>query len=190
MIIFLVEDYSMRKFLEGILPRLGFTTDTFEIKHHNGKEDLLGKLDQVIPSLSKRAKHLVVLIDQDRQDCIQLKRKLKEKMAWCACDYTLRIACYELESWFLGDLEAITQCSERFRLKHFQNKQKYQQTDEIIKPSTDLEIIVPDWKTLYSSKPKFATKISQFIALEPEKNHSHSFTIFLKTLHELCKLRK
>ncbi len=59
MIIFLVEDYSMRKFLEGILPRLGFTTDTFEIKHHNGKEDLLGKLDQVIPSLSKRAKHLV-----------------------------------------------------------------------------------------------------------------------------------
>jgi len=185
MIIFLVEDYSMRKFLEGILPRLGFTADAFEIKHHQGKEDLLGNLTQVIPTLSKRAKHIVVLIDQDRQDCIQLKQKLKEKVAWCACDYTLRIACYELESWFLGDLDAITQCSERFRLKHFQNKQKYQQTDNIVKPSTDIETIVPDWKTLYSSKPKFAEKMSQFIALEPEQNRSCRFSIFLKTLYEL-----
>jgi len=32
MIIFLVEDYSMRKFLEGILPRLGFEEHLFEIK--------------------------------------------------------------------------------------------------------------------------------------------------------------
>ncbi len=29
MIIFLVEDYSMRKFLEGILPRLGFEEPFF-----------------------------------------------------------------------------------------------------------------------------------------------------------------
>ena len=29
MIIFLVEDYSMRKFLEGILPRLGFAAHHF-----------------------------------------------------------------------------------------------------------------------------------------------------------------
>ena len=111
MIIFLVEDYSMRKFLEGILPRLGFASHHFEIKHHNGKEDLLANLSKVIPTLSKRAAHLIVLIDKDKQDCVQLKQKLQEKMAWCFCQYTLRIACYELESWFLGDLDAIAHCS-------------------------------------------------------------------------------
>jgi hypothetical protein len=30
----------MRKFLEGILPRLGFEEHQFEIKHHRGKEIL------------------------------------------------------------------------------------------------------------------------------------------------------
>lgn len=56
MIIFLVEDYSMRKFLEGILPRLGFEKHKFEIKHHRGKEDLISHLNNIIPSLSKRFK--------------------------------------------------------------------------------------------------------------------------------------
>jgi len=185
MIIFLVEDYSMRKFLEGILPRLGFAAHHFEIKHHNGKEDLLANLSKVIPTLSKRAAHLIVLIDKDKQDCVQLKQKLQEKMAWCFCQYTLRIACYELESWFLGDLDAIAHCSSKFKLDFFKNKAKYQHTDNITKPSSDLEAIVPDWKTLYASKPKFAETISKFMTLEFEHNHSESFTVFLKTLFQL-----
>jgi hypothetical protein len=77
MIFFLVEDYSMKQFLEGILPRLDFAVNTFEIKHHNGKEDLLGSLTKVIPTLSKRAQHIVVLIDRDQQNCIELKNKRK-----------------------------------------------------------------------------------------------------------------
>lgn len=187
MIIFLVEDLSMRKFLEGILPRLDFAPYHFEIKHHNGKEDLLANLSKVSPTLSKRATHLVVLIDKDKQDCIQLKQKLREKMVNCSCHYTLRIACYELESWFLGDLNAIAQCSSKFKLHFFQNKLKYQYTDNITdpKPSTELETIVLDWKTLYASKPKFAETISKFITLELGQNHSQSFNVFLNTLLQL-----
>lgn len=185
MIIFLVEDFSMRKFLEGILLRLGFESHLFEIKHHHGKEDLLNNLYKVTPSLSKRAKHIVVLIDKDRQNCIELKQTLREKMSWCFCDHTLRIACYELESWFLGDLEAVAHCSSKFKLDSFKNKPKYQHTDEIPKPSKVLETMVPDWESVYGSKPKFAEAISKYITLEPEYNHSQSFSIFLKTLLQL-----
>ncbi len=70
MIVFLVEDYSMRKFLEGILPRLGFEEHQFEIKHHRGKEDLISNLNKIIPSLSKRAQQIIVIIDRDKQDCV------------------------------------------------------------------------------------------------------------------------
>lgn len=186
MIFFLVEDYSMKQFLEGILPRLDFAVNTFEIKHHNGKEDLLGSLTKVIPTLSKRAQHIVVLIDRDQQNCIELKNKIKEKMTCCSCPYTLRIACYELETWFLGDLNAIAQCSERFKPKYFENKDKFKAVDNIAgKPSAKLEEMMPDWKNLYSSKPKFAEKISRFITLELNHNRSHSFRVFLKTLYEL-----
>lgn len=186
MIIFLVEDYSMRKFLEGILPRLGFEKHKFEIKHHRGKEDLISHLDKIIPSLSKRAQQIIVIVDQDKQDCVTLKNKIKKKMARCSCEYKIRIACYELEAWFLGDMKAIAKCSTRFKASAFQAKKKYRDVDNIEKPSSVIERIVPDWKDKYGSKPKFAEEIASFISLETQNleqsNRSHSFHVLLKTL--------
>jgi len=189
MIVFLVEDYSMKKFFEGILPRLGFKEDSFEIKHHRGKDDLICNLNKVVPSLSKRAQQIIVIIDQDRQDCIALKNKIKTKMAWCVCDYKIRIACYELEAWFLGDMQAIAQCSAKFKATFFQNKEKYRNVDNIPKPSRVIEEIIPDYKKQYSSKDKFAESMSKFISLAEQNlvqaNRSHSFHICLKTLHSI-----
>ncbi|RKZ90622.1 MAG: hypothetical protein DRR19_09505 [Candidatus Parabeggiatoa sp. nov. 1] len=187
MIVFLVEDYSMRKFLEGVLPRLGFEEHLFEIKHHRGKEDLISHLNNIIPTLSKRAQQIIIIIDQDRQDCLALKNKIKAKMArCCSCEYQIRIACYELEAWFLGDMEAIAKCSPRFKASFFQGKKKYRDIDNIPKPSSVLEEIVPDWKKRYASKPKFAEEIAHFVSLEKQNvekaNRSHSFQVFLETL--------
>lgn len=193
MILFLVEDYSMRKFLEGVLPRLGFEAHQFEIKHHRGKEDLISHLKQIIPTLSKRAQQIIVIIDQDKQDCIILKNNIKAKMAWCSCKYKIRIACYELEAWFLGDMEAIAKCSPRFKARFFQGKKKYRDVDNIPKPSRVLEEIVPDWKNKYANKPQFAKEIAPFVSLKEQNleqaNRSHSFHVFKKTLHSVsnCK---
>lgn len=161
-----------------------------EIKHYRGKEDLISSLEKTIPTLSKRVDFIIIVIDQDKQDCLQLKEKLKSKMSKCQCKYKIRIACYELESWFLGDMNAITQCSSRFKKDFFQNKQKYHQVDGIIKPSKVIEEIIPDWKEKYDSKPKFAKEMARHVCLtsnnnqaQDEINRSHSFHIFLKTLH-------
>ncbi|RKZ58954.1 MAG: hypothetical protein DRR08_15045 [Candidatus Parabeggiatoa sp. nov. 2] len=186
MIIFLVEDYSMIKFLEGILPRLGFEEHRFEIKHHRGKEDLISHLNNIIPTLSKRAQQIIVIIDRDKQDCVALKNKIQEKMAWCSCEYKIRIACYELEAWFLGDMEAIAKCSPRFKASFFQGKKKYRDIDNIPKPSSVIEEIVPDWKKRHLSKPKFAEEIAHFVSLETQNvekaNRSDSFHVLLETL--------
>jgi len=193
MIVFLVEDYSMRKFLEGILARLGFEEPLFEIKHHRGKEDLISHLNKIIPSLSKRAQQIIIIIDQDKQDCVALKNKIKEKMAWCVCEYKIRIACYELEAWFLGDMEAIAKCSPRFKASSFQGKKKYRDIDNIEKPSSVIEKIVPDWKERYASKPQFAKTIAPFVSLErqnlEEANRSHSFHVLLETLCSLVRVK-
>jgi len=84
-------------------------------KHHRGKEDLISHLNQIIPSLSKRAQQIIVIIDRDKQDCVALKNNIKEKMVWCSCEHKIRIACYELEAWFLGDMKAIAKCSHSFK---------------------------------------------------------------------------
>ena len=191
MIFFLVEDYSTKKFLEGILPRLGFEQYDFNIKSHRGKEDLTSNLHKIVPSLSKRAQQIIIILDQDKQDCMKLKNELNEKMVHCACEYKIRIACYELEAWFLGDMTAISKCSPRFKASFFQGKEKYRDIDNFtkIKPSTEIENIIPDWKKDYSSKPKFAETIAQFMSLEQrsskQANRSYSFHVLLETLVEL-----
>lgn len=189
MIIFLVEDYSMKNFLEGILPRLNLEADQFEIKHHRGKEDLLSHLARIVPTLSKRAQQIIIIIDQDQQNCLTLKNKISEKMANSNCKYQIRIACYELEAWFLGDFAAIAQCSPKFKPSFFQNKKQYRDIDRIPKPSRVLQEIVPDWKEIYGNKPQFAKKIAPFISLEKQNteqaNRSHSFHVLLETLRSL-----
>jgi hypothetical protein len=191
MIIFLVEDYSMKKFFEGILPRLGFEKHQFDIKHHHGKEDLLMNLDKIVPSLCKSAQFIMVVIDQDKQNCTLLKNKIKTKMVRCVCEYKIRIACYELESWFLGDMQAISRCSPRFKASFFQNKEKYRDIDSISKPSDVIAEMIPDYEKQYSSKGKFAESISNEIFLDDQNlvhaNRSHSFHTCLKTL-QLIKM--
>ena len=155
------------------------------------EEDLICNLGKVIPSLSKKAQRIIVIIDKDRQNCVELKNKLQRKMVNCACKYKIRIACYELEAWFLGDMNAIYKCSPRFKADFFRGKKKYLDIDNLSdpKPSTEIETIVPDWKKNYTSKPKFAKTIAPFMSLERRDselaNRSHSFHVFLDTLIDI-----
>jgi len=187
MIVFLVEDLSMKEFLEGILPRLGFNPEDFKIKSHHGKGDLKHNLDNIVPSWSKKANQIIVLIDQDTDDCLKLKNEIRKKMILCSCDYKIRIACYELEAWFLGDMDAIKQCSERFDPDSHRNKEEFRDIDSIHmpKPSTLIEKIAPDLKKIYSRKDKFASEISKHINLESKVNKSHSFNVFLETIKSI-----
>lgn len=187
MIVFLVEDRSMAVFLTGVLERLSFPKTAYQIKPYNGKEDLTRNLAKVVPSWAKRAKCIVILLDRDHQDCITLKYSVLSKLKGCTCPCFVRLACRELESWFLGDMEAIAKCSTRFNQARYKNKAKFRNVDELpTKPSDELEKLLPDWEERYfGSKPKFAEQMGKVISLEPDLNCSHSFKVFLRTLSSL-----
>ena len=46
-------------------------------------------------------------------------------------DTLIRIACHELEAWYLGDLAAVEQGLELKKLGKLQNQRKYRNPDNI-----------------------------------------------------------
>ena len=118
----LVEERSAEAALANLLPRILPPATTWRIHPFRGKSDLLGHLPQRLRgyrSWIPAAWRIVVLVDEDRQGCIELKGKL-DGMAQEAGLTTRstageggrfevldRLAIEELEAWFFGDVEAL-----------------------------------------------------------------------------------
>ena len=119
---FLVEEASLESALTQLLPKILPSTVSSKIHAFRGKPDFLAKVPNRLkgyqPLLLQDWK-IVLLIDEDRQDCLELKEKL-EIMATSAGLITKssfqedqsfqvlnRIVVEELEEWFFGDVEAI-----------------------------------------------------------------------------------
>jgi hypothetical protein len=197
---FLVEEYSAEAVLINILPRILREDITYAIRTFNGKPDLLSQL----PKRLKGYRHwlpeddrIVVLVDQDREDCIALKAKLEETARQAgfttksdAGDHRKfkvvnRLAIEELEAWFFGDLEALARAYPRVSPMIGQ-KSQYRNPDAITGGTWEaLERVLK--KAGYCpggmSKVDNARKISGF--MEPDRNRSKSFQVFRDTLRGL-----
>lgn len=113
---FLVEELSMREFLNGLLPRYLPEGVTFDVIAFSGKHDLKKKLPKRLNGLKRSllpGYRLFVVVDRDSDDCRELKNEL-EDMAMMAGLTTRtsagskwqvvnRIVVEELEAWYFGD---------------------------------------------------------------------------------------
>lgn len=128
---FFLEEPSAEAFLQRFMPRLLPKGTDVAFRVFSGKQDLLKKLPQRLKGLSWIPKdhRIVVLVDEDRQDCLALKAQLEAaareaglltKTAANGGIFTVlnRIAVEELEAWFLGDLPAIQAAYPRFKPSH------------------------------------------------------------------------
>lgn len=111
-----------------------------------------------------------VLRDQDSGNCIAVLQNLK---ALCIeagrPDTIIRIACRELESWYLGDLRAVEQGLNLKNLARHQNSKKYRAPDLIGKPSKELQ------KLTSGGYQKIAGSRAIGRHLSPDGNRSYSF---------------
>ena len=179
-IVFLLEEPSAARFLEGFLPRWKPGLDFLCISHQ-GKSDLEKSIPRKLRAWQDPQARFVVLRDNDGQDCRQLKGRLRK-----LCDQSgrnrvlVRIACQELEAWYLGDLQSVGQAYEHPELAKEQAKSKFREPDKLGSPSRELVKLVPSYRKLLGSKA-----LGTSFDLTIHNNRSHSFRTFFQGLEKL-----
>lgn len=119
----LVEEQSAEHALSIVLPQLLGSQGTFAIHAFQGKQDLLRRLPERLRGyaswIDMAVTRVLVLVDEDRQDCLVLKAQLEDaaRRAGLSTRATAvagepfavlnRIAVEELEAWFFGDPDAL-----------------------------------------------------------------------------------
>ncbi|TAE49129.1 MAG: DUF4276 family protein [Cytophagales bacterium] len=94
------------------------------------------------------------------------------------CKVLIRIVCRELESWYLGDMQAIQQAYPSFKLDKYTNKKKFREPDIMNNAAEEIEKILPEFKKINSAK-----LISQYLDVVnglKNKNKSESYKQFIK----------
>ena len=193
---FFLEEPSAEEALRYILPKIFADEVSYEFHISEGKEDLLNNLStllkghQWIPDNWR----IIVLIDEDREDCRKLKRKL-ETAAHEAGFVTKsraaqnenfqvvnRLAIEELEAWFFGDIVALHAAYPRIS-ENLQSKARYRNPDAIRGGTYEaLEHLLLQ-KNYYRGRIPKST-VAQNIAphMEPDRNRSRSFQVFVEGL--------
>lgn len=197
---FLVEESSLKEALNHLLPKILGDKMTFKIHPFRGKDDLLKKLPDRLKGYKAWMPEnykIIVLIDEDRQDCKELKQKL-EKIALDTGlvtksskifnqNYSVinRIVIEELEACFFGDPEAIHQAYPKIS-STLGEKAKYRHSDSITGgtwEALEKELQTVGYYAGGLSKNEAARNIAAY--MQPERNTSPSFKVFYHTLLEL-----
>ncbi len=159
----LVEEPSMKHFLENILP--GLLPDGIILKQncfirqHEGKQHLQKEIPKKVKASKKSTipVKIIVIHDQDSSDCIRLKAELKQSIDNAGpIPNLIRIACREPEAWYLGDMDAIQMAYPRFKADHYRNWAKFRDPDRVT-ASEELRKLIPDFQKGFASReiPKY-----------------------------------
>ncbi len=178
-LVFLLEEPSAQDALEGILPRIAPEAVQVEYLVFEGKQDLEKRMVRRMRNWLKPDTVFVVLRDQDSGDCAVIKQNLVAKCREAGKDNALvRIACRELESWFIGDWEAVGAAFEQPKLKSLSAKAAYRNPDIIGKSVSELRKYIPAYQ-----KRDGARRIGPH--LDMGRNRSRSFQVFVQGIQRV-----
>ena len=174
----LVEEPSMELFLQGLLPRIlpdGFVlNENCFVYPHEGKDHLQKRLPNRVRAYQNYPEEVLLMVvqDQDSHDCVLLKSKLIDivEQQNVQLPYLIRIACRELENWYLGDFQAIENIYPNSQASKLSNKAKYRNVDKV-HGADELKKIIQSL-----SKSSLARNLGGLIAID--KNRSVSFQHF------------
>jgi len=179
-VLFLLEEESACEMLKKLMPR-HFPAISCKFRNFSGKPDLLSRLEKTIRNHTDQDCHFVIVCDQDADNCIELKRRISEscQKAGRKTVCHIRIACRELESWYLAQLDVVSQHFGFPEIINLQNK-KYRYPDHVEKPSEELRRIT---KGNYQ-KVKGSRIMGEYLNLTVDR--STSFKNFIEVLKKLA----
>ncbi len=181
----LTEEPSMEYFLRGLLPRIlpgDYAVDiNCFIRPHEGKSDLKRSIPRKMKAYPRYGYHVKVLIihDQDSNDCIALKKSLVDLLDGSSIPTIIRIACRELENWYLGDFYSLQMLFPNIKAEHQSAKSKFRNPDNLT-GSDEIEHLAKNF-----SKTETARLIGHIIDIE--NNRSNSFRQFITGLTKLIE---
>jgi hypothetical protein len=181
-VVFLLEENSAKAMLEQVLENLSLHNISTRYIVFEGKQDLDKQVGKRLKGYSNPNAKFIILRDQDSSDCRELKQQLLQKAqeAGKADQTIVRIACHELESFYLGDLKAVEKALE-CKLPSQQNKNYRNPDDKLENANEELQKIT---KNKYQ-KIKGSRLIGKHLNLNSDRNKSKSFDHLLKTLKSL-----
>lgn len=180
MLVFFIEEPSAEEMLKGVLPKILPKDVIPRYVVFEGKQDLEKQLERRLKYWKTPNTRFLVMRDQDSGDCRVIKQKLLDKCgAANRPDTIVRIACHELESFYLGDLRAVETGLGLNGLSKLQKKRKYRAPDNLPNPAQEL----------ISLTKRFYQKVSGSRAIGPHLdlkcNFSHSFNVLVRTIKHI-----
>ena len=143
-LVFLLEERSAEAMLETLLPRVLKPDTQFRCIPFEGKQDLEKQMVRKIRAYQNAQARFIVLRDQDSHpDCRVVKRKLLDlcESTGKASQCLVRIACRELEAFYLADLQAVENALEIKGLVKHQQTKKFRAPDGLGSPSRELRTL-------------------------------------------------
>lgn len=183
-LVFLLEEPSMKHLLTGLLPRLmpGWVEgEHFLCVPHEGKSDLDRSVPRKLAAWRVPDDRFVVLRDNDAAVCEQVKARLVKLCADSGRPDTLvRLACQELEAWYLGDLDALAAAYEEPRLCAPAMRKRFATPDVWAKPSVEVQRVLPAFQ-----KGQCARRMGMCLG-GPDESGSRSFQVFVAGVRRLA----
>jgi len=179
-LVFCVEGPSEKALLECLSPRILPDQCAHQIIQFEGKQDMEKRLLGRMRAWRMPNTAFLVLRDQDSADCEKVKAKLTDICERSGREkFLVRIACHELETFYLGDLAAVERGLGVPRLAREQNRAKFRTPDQIHAPADELKKL---------TKGKFQ-KLRGARAIGPhlnlDDNRSNSFSHFLSGIERM-----
>jgi hypothetical protein len=140
-LVFLLEEESAAAMLTGLLPRMLDPKVHLRLIVFDGKQDLEKQMVKRLRGYMNPHARFLVLRDQDSApDCKSLKTKLRRLCAKAERQSVslVRIACRELEAFYLADLQAVEMALGLTGLASHQSTARFLVPDDVAAPSREL----------------------------------------------------
>lgn len=140
-LVFFLEEPSAAAMLEGLLPKIIPADVVPRLIAFEGKQDLEKQLVRRLRGYRNPGALFVVMRDQDAQpDCKVVKRRLVHLCRQAGRSSALvRIACRELEAFYLADLLAVEKGLGLSGIARQQQTRRFRTPDQVVSPKRELK---------------------------------------------------
>ena len=177
-LVLMVEEPSMKELLNILLPKILPDNIGWLVIPHNGKGDLRASITKKLQGWLIADDKFVIVHDQDSNDCLQLKNELLLLCQNCRNDFLVRIVCVELESWFFGDLKAVSLAYGK-DYTQLTAKRKFRDPDKLKNVKEEFHRLVHVHQPISGAK-----MIGLHMSIG--NNKSHSFNTFVSGVKRIC----